>query len=207
MLHVKTLKPGDKVKVKENIQVYKAYSGLSVVEEMVEYKGKILTVKGVNSVTERFTCEESGNWHWNEFMVDYIVEESNGMSIVQAMECVKAGEYVTLNGKVVWATSFDELVYVMKGDDICTDYTPYSPEMDEMLSNEWKIYHPEIKAGTVVKVHESDLEIFVNRDSNTGCVSMYYLVDTYAKEIVDVFFTTEALLHYMSSKDGRILWG
>lgn len=204
MLHAKTLKPGDKVKVKENIQVHKAYSGLSVVEEMLEYKGKVLTVK--NTFNSAFTCEESGNWHWNEFMVDYIAEESNGMNIVQAMECVKAGEHVAINDKVVWTTAFDELVYIVKGDDIFADYTPYSPEMDEMLSNEWKIYHPEIKAGTVVRVHESDLEIFVNRDSDTGCVSMYYLVDTHAKEIVDVFFTTEALLHYISSKDGRIVW-
>lgn len=69
-------KVGDKVKVRENLEVDKRYGTEEFIEEMEEYKGKIVTIDTVNE-DDYYIEEDKQSWLWTEEMLEDIEEEKS----------------------------------------------------------------------------------------------------------------------------------
>ena len=75
-------KAGDKVKVRENLEVNKRYGTEEFIEEMEEYKGKIVTIDTVNK-DDYYIEEDKQSWSWTEEMLEDVEEE---MTIGQVID-------------------------------------------------------------------------------------------------------------------------
>lgn len=75
-------KAGDKVKVRENLEVNKRYGTEEFIEEMEEYKGKIVTIDTVNE-DDYYIEEDKQSWSWTEEMLEDVEEE---MTIGQVID-------------------------------------------------------------------------------------------------------------------------
>ena len=62
-------KVGDKVKVREDLEVDKRYGTEEFIEEMEEYKGKIVTIDTVNE-DDYYIEEDKQSWSWTEEMLE-----------------------------------------------------------------------------------------------------------------------------------------
>ena len=72
-------KVGDKVRVKEDLEVGKNYGHYNVVEDMGKYKGKEFIINEVSRSYYRFKNE---NWYcWTDEMLEPIEREKNNMNI------------------------------------------------------------------------------------------------------------------------------
>lgn len=69
-------KVGDKVKVREDLEVDKRYGTEEFIEEMEEYKGKIVTIDTVNE-DDYYIEEDKQSWSWTEEMLEDIEEEKS----------------------------------------------------------------------------------------------------------------------------------
>lgn len=81
-------KVGDKVKVREDLEVDKRYGTEEFIEEMEEYKGKIVTIDTVNE-DDYYIEEDKQSWSWTEEMLEDIEEEntiSEEMTIGQVID-------------------------------------------------------------------------------------------------------------------------
>ena len=81
-------KVGDKVKVRKDLEVDKRYGTEEFIEEMEEYKGKIVTIDTVNE-DDYYIEEDKQSWSWTEEMLEDIEEEntiSEEMTIGQVID-------------------------------------------------------------------------------------------------------------------------
>ena len=81
-------KVGDKVKVREDLEVDKRYGTEEFIEEMEEYKGKIVTIDTVNE-DDYYIEEDKQSWSWTEEMLEDVEEEntiSEEMTIGQVID-------------------------------------------------------------------------------------------------------------------------
>lgn len=67
-------KVGDKVKVREDLEVDKRYGTEEFIEKMEEYKGKIVTIDTVNE-DDYYIEEDKQTWSWTEEMLEDSEEE------------------------------------------------------------------------------------------------------------------------------------
>lgn len=67
-------KVGDKVKVRADLKVDEKYEGIYFVEDMEEFKGKIVTIRSANSEDEKtiYKIEEDIGYEWVESMFELI---------------------------------------------------------------------------------------------------------------------------------------
>lgn len=70
------LKIGDKVRVRHDLRVGCAYNGVNVVEEMLEFRDKVVTISDVFKfddpnigVKEYYLREDTGDWYWSPDML------------------------------------------------------------------------------------------------------------------------------------------
>ena len=75
-------KVGDKVKVKEDLELDKKYGAEDFVEEMEEYKGKIVTIDTVNR-DDYYIEEDYKTYAWTDEMLEDVEEE---MTIGQVID-------------------------------------------------------------------------------------------------------------------------
>lgn len=69
-------KVGDKVKVREDLEIGKSYDKKTFVEKMKKYKGQIVTIKVVYD--DRYRIEEDNqDWYWTDEMLEGVEEEMN----------------------------------------------------------------------------------------------------------------------------------
>lgn len=63
-------KVGDKVKIREDLEVYKKYNELFFVKEMEEYKGKTATITRVSPIQRSYDIDiDDGDWSWADDML------------------------------------------------------------------------------------------------------------------------------------------
>lgn len=67
-------KVGDKVKVRENLEIGKAYCGQTFVVQMKKYKGQIVTIK-VADYDGYYIEEDEQDWYWTEEMLEDVEEK------------------------------------------------------------------------------------------------------------------------------------
>lgn len=85
-------KVGDKVKVREDLEVDKKYGTEEFVEEMEEYRGKIVTIDTVNK-DDYYIEEDKQTWAWTEEMLEDV--KNDNKSIGQIIdECLKNPEMI-----------------------------------------------------------------------------------------------------------------
>ena len=89
-------KVGDKVKVREDLEIGKVYCGQTFVVQMKQYKGQIVTIKVVNN--DGYYIEEDGqDWYWTDEMLeepkkeelkeaDYGIEVVNEQNKIEELE-------------------------------------------------------------------------------------------------------------------------
>ena len=77
-------KVGDKVKVREDLEVDKRYGTEEFIEEMEEYKGKIVTIDTVNE-DDYYIEEDKQSWSWTDEMLEDIEEEMNLEDFLNAL--------------------------------------------------------------------------------------------------------------------------
>lgn len=75
-------KVGDKVKVREDLEVDIRHGTEEFIEEMEEYKGKIVTIDTVNE-DDYYIEEDKQSWAWTEEMLEDVEEE---MTIGQVID-------------------------------------------------------------------------------------------------------------------------
>jgi hypothetical protein len=68
-------KVGDKVKIREDLEVDKEYNGLSFVKDMEKYKGKIATITEIPLVQHSYKIDiDNSAWYWiDDMLKPYIV--------------------------------------------------------------------------------------------------------------------------------------
>ena len=67
-------KVGDKVKVKEDLEIGETYGGLTFSVQMREYRGQIVTIKTADDDSYQIE-EDELNWYWTEEMLEDVEEK------------------------------------------------------------------------------------------------------------------------------------
>lgn len=92
-------KVGNKVKVRENLEVDKKYGTEEFVEEMEEYRGKIVTIDTVNK-DDYYIEEDKQTWSWTEEMLEDV--KNDNKSIGQIIdECLKNPEMILKQSNII----------------------------------------------------------------------------------------------------------
>lgn len=80
-------KVGDKAKVREDLVVGKGYDDWSFVEQMKEYKGRIVTIAKINDFNYSYDIvEDNGDSAWNDEMLEPIKEQTKKLTLEEAIE-------------------------------------------------------------------------------------------------------------------------
>ena len=80
-------KVGDKVRVREDLKVGKRYDDWSFVEQMKEYKGRIVTIAKINDFNYTYDIvEDNGDCAWNDEMLEPIKEQTKKLTLEEAIE-------------------------------------------------------------------------------------------------------------------------
>lgn len=70
-------KVGDKVKIREDLEVFKKYNELFFVKEMEEYKGKIATITRVSPIQRSYDIDiDDGDWSWTDDMLKACINDN-----------------------------------------------------------------------------------------------------------------------------------
>ena len=77
-------KVGDKVKVREDLEIGKSYDKKVFVDDMEKYKGQIVTIKVVGDDNYRIE-EDNQDWWWTDEMLEDIEEEMNLEDFLNAL--------------------------------------------------------------------------------------------------------------------------
>ena len=75
MVPIRTLHPGDRVKIVDRFRTFVAYRYANPVSDMMRFLGQIVTIQRTEGNVARI--EEDGRaWVWDPEMLDYIVEDT-----------------------------------------------------------------------------------------------------------------------------------
>lgn len=77
-------KVGDKVKIREDLEVDKKYNELFFIKDMEQYKGKIATITRISPVQHSYNIDiDDGDWCWTDDMFEEVkeVKTDNGFTV------------------------------------------------------------------------------------------------------------------------------
>lgn len=75
-------KVGDKVKIREDLEVDKKYNELFFVKEMEEYKGKIATITRVSPIQHSYEIDiDDSDWCWTDDMLKTCINNNIVMTV------------------------------------------------------------------------------------------------------------------------------
>lgn len=75
-------KIGDKVKIREDLEVDKRYNELFFVKDMKEYKGKIATITRVSPVKHSYEIDiDDSDWCWTDDMLKPYINNNIAMTV------------------------------------------------------------------------------------------------------------------------------
>ena len=77
-------KVGDKVKVKEDLEIGETYGGLTFSVQMREYRGQIVTIKTADDDSYQIE-EDELNWYWTDEMLEDVEEEMSLEDFLNAL--------------------------------------------------------------------------------------------------------------------------
>lgn len=74
---------GDKVRVRKDLEVDESYgySGLTFVDEMEQYKGRVVTIESIDSDGNYTLEEDDCDWWWNDEMLEDVVDDIKSSEI------------------------------------------------------------------------------------------------------------------------------
>lgn len=164
-------KVGDKVKIRSDLRVNKMYGGAVLVEDMVEYMGKTMTVKEVYK--EAYSLEEDVKRRfWTDEMLEIspksmlepcmVVKMRNGTLNMVIMVNDRGIFLITRNKEYLYLKSYDDNLkyrWDVTDYDIVEIYgLSYNPQKSMDISTEcryllWK--RDEVKKMTVAEIQEA----------------------------------------------------
>lgn len=208
-------KVGDKVRIKDNLEVDKEYGNQYFIDLMEEYKGQIVTVISVK--TAHYEIEEDDrSFAWTDEMLEPIEREKNNMNIEKlneeyknkmdklleeykekAKELVREEEPFVKKGQRYFAisTEFDLDDYCYDNDDTdinileCGNMFPYTEENKEEVEKEVNLIAERRKL-------QSQMEQFARQNNdkinwNGNNQKKWYLYINYVRsEIIIAWHTT-----------------
>ena len=71
-------KVGDKVKVREDLEIGETYGGLTFSVQMREYRGQIVTIKTADDDSYQIE-EDELNWYWTEEMLEDVKNDNKSI--------------------------------------------------------------------------------------------------------------------------------
>lgn len=69
-------KIGDKVKIREDLEIGKEYNDCTFIKNMEQYKGKIATIYYCYSDGSYDIDLDDGEWYWTDDMLEDVIEEA-----------------------------------------------------------------------------------------------------------------------------------
>jgi len=100
----------NKVRVKSNLKKYKKYGEQSVVEDMMNYRGKVVTISKVLTNGLYQIEEDGGSWIWTDEMFDELVTNKVGKVVNIVLTQDKIEKLCKINGKNIDTVSIGEIV-------------------------------------------------------------------------------------------------
>lgn len=92
-------KVGDKVKVREDLEIGETYGGLTFSVQMREYRGQIVTIKTADDDSYQIE-EDELNWYWTDEMLEDV--KNDNKSIGQIIdECLKSPEMILKQSNII----------------------------------------------------------------------------------------------------------
>lgn len=180
-------KIGDKVKVRNDLKVFKRYGGYTFVKRMEKYKGKLVTISkefpGFYNIKE----DKNEHWDWTEQMFESVVELTAEEAIkIQAEMCSSMSSCVNCP------------IYKEKNGYRCESFKAENPEKVVEIIKQWKKDHEkkeiETENVTLIKVMKEE------SDDET-CIYAYEI--DVSKEIVDEKMK-ELVKQYYKENGGKI---
>lgn len=127
-------KVGDKVKVREDLEIWKIYGSDVFIDDMAELKGKEVTIKSVCNHSDEYRIEEM-NFTWTSDMFEGLVEEIKPKYV----KCITSEFRNITKGEVyeVLKEYYDS--YVLKQGNYSRRYFSYSKRYFEEVSEPMSI--------------------------------------------------------------------
>jgi hypothetical protein len=93
-------KVGDKVKIREDLEVDKRYNELFFIKDMEEYKGKIATITRVSPVNRSYEIDiDDSDWSWTDDMLKPYINNNIVMTVEDLLnktDVEKGGLIITI---------------------------------------------------------------------------------------------------------------
>jgi hypothetical protein len=93
-------KEGDKVKIREDLEVDKRYNELFFIKDMEEYKGKIATITRVCPVEHSYEIDiDDSDWYWTDDMLKPYINNNIVMTVEDLLnktDVEKGGLIITI---------------------------------------------------------------------------------------------------------------
>lgn len=93
-------KVGDKVKIREDLEVDKRYNELFFVKDMEKYKGKIATITRLSPVQHSYDIDiDDGDWCWTDDMLKTCINNNIVMTVEDLLnktDVEKGGLIITI---------------------------------------------------------------------------------------------------------------
>ena len=127
-----TYEVGDKVKVRSDLKLHKIYSENRIVEDMMKFLGKIVTIKAVYN--NEYNLKEV-NYYWSSEMFEGKVIKSKSSTYKEVNRIAKLGEFVKIiNAEPSTMTTIHykngDILKIIKVDE---DKVRYGSKMTEFL--------------------------------------------------------------------------
>ena len=75
-------KVGDKVKIREDLEVNKKYNELFFIKDMEEYKGKTATITRLSPIDHSYDIDiDDGDWSWTDDMLKTCINNNTVMTV------------------------------------------------------------------------------------------------------------------------------
>lgn len=180
-------KIGDKVKVRNDLKVFKRYGDKTFVERMEKYKGKLVTISEEFPGFYHIKEDKNEHWGWTEQMFESVVELTAEEAIkIQAEMCS------SMNNCVICP------IYKEKDGYSCESFKVENPEKVVEIIKQWKKDHEkkeiETENVTLIKVMKEE------SDDET-CIYAYEI--DVSKEIIDEKMK-ELIKQYYKENGGKI---
>lgn len=146
-------KVGDKVKVRKDLIEGTDYGGEGVVEEMLEFRGKEVTIQKVMFDREYVILEDRDNWYWTEEMFE---------PVVRNFEFVERIKENCINDNGVLKNDYGMVKLPERSTANSAGYDFYNPET--VVLEPGKIAY--VKTGVKVYMKNGEMLMLCNRSSN-----------------------------------------
>lgn len=146
------LEVGDKVIIREDLEVNEYYEGVRFASDMGSFRGREVAISYVigNRIEDFHIAEDEGEWHWSTAMID--VEKTKQLQSKFTKSDLKNGHVIETRGKNIFIVMIDE--FDLGGDYLFNQHSSSHTLLDnydedlQMLDRDFycldicKVYQP-----------------------------------------------------------------